>query len=326
MIIYKSDFTDPYFNLASEQYLMDNTRGDIFMLWRNAPSVIIGCAQNAYAELDKGFIDAHGIPVVRRLSGGGAVFHDLGNVNFTFITDADNSQIDFDRFTAPIVAALRGLGADAETTGRNDISVQGMKVSGNAQCHRGGRILHHGTLLFDADISGLCGALRPDPEKLRSKGVSSVRSRVGNISAIIRERDVTFEMDALGFKQYIEASVSGGARAVTFSDADIAAISALRESKYSRWEWNWGRSREFAVVRRRYFPYGLCEISYTADAGVLRDVSVCGDFFGVRDISGLCESLIGVRCEREDIKAAASDVGCYINGASPEDIASLILG
>ena len=179
--------TDPYFNLAAEEYVLEKGEGAAFLLWRNGPSVIIGKNQNAFAQLRLPFVQANHIQVARRLTGGGAVFHDLGNINFTFITDAsEHDQIDFARFTAPIIANLKQFGVAATLNGRNDLLAVGRKISGNAQCvyHTEDgrrRLLHHGTLLFSADLSRLSGALQVNREKMESKGIESVVSRVANI-------------------------------------------------------------------------------------------------------------------------------------------------
>ena len=217
MISYRTDVTDPYFNLAMEEYLID-TAGDeeIFILWRNEPSVIIGRNQNAFSELDVSFAREHDIKVVRRLTGGGAVFHDLGNINYTFISpDIDGGSLNFARFCEPIVRALRALGLDASLSGRNDILAEGRKVSGTAQCVRSGHVMHHGTLLWDADFSAMAGVLRPDTEKLAAKGIKSVRSRVGNIRALLaelgdeRQSDVTVPDSVLGLGEYLYSSFPG---------------------------------------------------------------------------------------------------------------------
>ena len=192
MKIYITDRTDPYFNLASEQYLLDTENDEVFMLWRNEKAVIIGRNQNAYAEINKPFVDEHGIKVVRRLTGGGAVFHDLGNVNFTYIVPrSDCPTLDFERFSRPVINALRGLGVEAELSGRNDITVDGRKISGNAQCVYNNKVMHHGTLLFSADMSQMAGALNVDEEKIKSKGIKSVRARVCNLSEYLPDMDVT---------------------------------------------------------------------------------------------------------------------------------------
>ncbi|MBR4256441.1 MAG: lipoate--protein ligase family protein, partial [Clostridia bacterium] len=211
MKIYKNEITDPYFNLASEQYLLDTEEDDVFMLWRNRPSVIIGRNQNAYAEINRGFVTDNDIAVVRRLTGGGAVFHDLGNINFTFITKKGGADaLDFARFCQPVIDALRALGVPAELSGRNDMTADGRKFSGNAQCVYNGRVMHHGTLLFDADMNSMAGALNVDPEKMKSKGVKSVRARVCNLREFLPDTDV------VSLKTYLENSM--GENAAPFSE------------------------------------------------------------------------------------------------------------
>ncbi|NLE12741.1 MAG: lipoate--protein ligase [Clostridiales bacterium] len=323
MTLYTNDVTDPRFNLASEEYLIDNLPGDAVMLWRNEPSVIIGRSQNAYAEIDRGYIETHGIKVVRRLSGGGAVFHDLGNVNYTFIVDEgkDGNALDFGRFIAPVIEALAELGIDAEMSGRNDIVVGGVKISGTAQCHRNGRLLHHGTLLYSADLGRLAGALRVNEEKLKSKGVASVRSRVGNLRELCG-----LELDVTEFMAHLQRSLAASAQeTVPLTGRHAEAIRRLAEEKYGTWEWNWGESRSFDRTRRHYYPYGLVEVGLTAERGVISACSITGDFFGVREISELCEALIGLRLERAPVLAALENIGDYISGAKPEDIAALII-
>ena len=327
MIIYHTTHTDPYFNLAAEQYLMDRHPTDpIFMLWRNEASVIIGKNQNAYAELDAEYVREKNIKVVRRLTGGGAVFHDLGNVNFTFILP-EQQAIDFARFTEPVIAALRELGMDAQLSGRNDITVDGMKVSGNAACVYNGCTMHHGTLLFSADLSDLAGALKPNPAKIRSKGIGSVRSRVTNICEHLKT-----PMTAEVFLAFLEAyvSVRCGASPISFTEEECAEITSLANARYSRWEWNFGMSKAFEAVYTHYFEFGTVEASVTLEQGVIKALSIGGDFFGTRDINELAEALIGIRYDSDSLtsilEAIPMPLSDYILGAAPSEIASLICG
>ena len=318
-VIYNTS-TDPYFNLAVEEYLID--REDprpVFMLWRNSAAVIIGRNQNAYAELNEQFVRENGIAVVRRLTGGGAVFHDEGNINYTVIVpSADGTPLDFAGFAAPIISALRSLGIRAELSGRNDIVVDGHKVSGNAQCIRNGRIMHHGTLLWSADLSKLAGALKVDPDKIRSKGIRSVRSRVANLRDLL-----ALDMDVEDFMEHLFAVCASAPRVLT--PEETARIGELRDSKYATWDWNWGKSREFSLERRARFPYGTVNVRFDADGGHITDVSITGDFFSIRDIGELCDSLRGVRLEESAMLAALEPVGLYIYRAAPDDIMHLFL-
>ncbi|MBQ8914784.1 MAG: lipoate--protein ligase [Clostridia bacterium] len=315
---------DPYFNLASEEFLLERCEGDIFMIWRNEKSVIIGKNQNAYAEVDRAFCKERGVKVVRRLTGGGAVFHDEGNVNFSFVTDAVGEGIDFYPFTSNVCSALSSFGIKALANGRNDIEVAGVKVSGNAQCvhnckDKRRRLLHHGTLLFSADLSDLSGALRPRADKMESKGIKSVRSRVGNI------RDMEGYVGpgcAEGFARAL-CRLMGGDASGDFSEAEKAEIRALSEKKYSTWQWSFGEGPRFSDTVNGRFPYGGVEISFSARHGAIEEIKISGDFFALRDMGELEERLVGVTLEPTVLAAAFSDVCEYIHGARAADICGL---
>lgn len=318
MTIILNEHTDPYFNLAAEEYLIDHAEGEVMMLWRNAPSVIIGKNQNAYAEINEPFVRAKGIKVVRRLTGGGAVFHDLGNVNYTFIVPRGSGEaLDFARFAMPVVEALRRLGVPAEFSGRNDILIDGKKVSGSAQCVRNGKTMHHGTLLFRSDMTELAGALNVDPEKIKAKGIKSVRARVGNIGDRLPDHDV------LSFKHYLESCFDGEKRG--FTDEEEKGIALLRDRKYAAWEWNFGESKALSVLKKKYFPFGQVAFELSADGGVITGCVITGDFFGVSDVSELAARLVGTRMECEALKTAIGDPSDYIWGADAALLAELIL-
>lgn len=322
MKLYLNESTDPYFNLAAEQVLLDTEDEPVFMLWRNDRAVILGRNQNAYAEINRPFAEEHGIAVVRRLTGGGAVFHDLGNLNFTFIVPREDCpELDFDRFTRPVADALRRLGVPAEISGRNDLTAEGRKISGNAQCVYNGKVMHHGTLLFSADLSEMAGALRVDPEKMRSKGIGSVRSRVGNLS------DYLPGMDVLELKRILEDSILEGqdehAERTCFSPEQTAAAERLKRDKYASWDWTWGASPAFGKTVKKRFPFGGVELSYESEHGILTEARFRGDYFGILPTEQLEEALTGCRLVREELAARLRDVGQYIHGASPEDIAEM---
>lgn len=292
---------DPCYNLAFEEYVLTSRReGDYLLLWQNASAVVIGQNQNAEAEIDRAFVEAHGIRVVRRSTGGGAVYHDLGNLNYSFITDAgDAGRLAMDRFTRPVVAALRALGLRAEASGRNDILVEGRKVSGTAQRLLGGRILHHGTLLFDTDPAMAEGALRADPEKFRSKSAKSVRSRIGNIRDFL-DRD----LDLPAFWDYLKTALSGGGFVTgSLSPEELAAVETLRREKYAAWAWNFGRSPQYDMTRRRRWEGGTLEARASVEEGRLTAVSFRGDFLSCRPLDAVTEALRGVPFRREDAAA-----------------------
>lgn len=289
------------------------------MLWRNDKTVVIGKNQNAYAELDREYADSHGITVSRRLTGGGAVFHDLGNVNFSVIIPSDGKGIDFKKYTMPIISSLNKMGLSAELSGRNDILIDGKKVSGNAQCVRNGKVLHHGTLLYSADLSDVAAVLKVDAAKLQSKGIKSVRSRVANIKELLNT-----DMDVLDFMDAVESSFKGEKRC--FTEAEIEAITKLRNEKFATWEWIWGRSKEYSLNTKQRFPYGTVEAHINTDRGVIKEISFSGDFFGVGDIRELEEGLVGIRYEYADIldRLIKCDINRYIFGSQAEEISKLL--
>ncbi len=324
MKIIKNPHTTPYFNLATEEYLIDRVPGDIFMIWRNDRAVIIGRNQNAYAELDVGYCKTHNIDVVRRLTGGGAVFHDPGNVNYTFIASGSGSTLDFAGFCRPVIDALASLGVNAELSGRNDLTVDGLKISGNAQTLRNGRVLHHGTLLFDAAIDSMVGALKVDEAKLRSKGIGSVRSRVTNLRSMLDR-----PLDVVGFFDYIADYVAShveSAEPYSLTDADIAEIRRLTDTKYSTWAWNFGESREYSRRNSVRFPFGTVTVELSCDRGVISAVKLSGDFFATEDVSTLEAALVGVAFDAGSVRDVLGglDVGRYVAGATVEELVGLL--
>lgn len=320
LIIIRNLNTNPHFNLACEQYLLDNVEDEIFMLWRNDKTVVIGKNQNAYAEVNTEFVRENNIKVARRITGGGAVFHDLGNVNFTFITSKENADsLNFDRFTAPIIKALGKLGASAEPSGRNDITIDGKKVSGNAQCVYNGRVMHHGTLLYSADMSKVSGALNVDTDKIKSKGIKSIRSRVANIIDYIDKK-----MDVCDFITFLESQINAPAREL--SSEETEKIHTLCNEKYSTWDWIWGRSKSYSTINRRYFPFGLVEVCIDTDRGKIANVRIFGDYFGVCDISEIEKALTGIQYDYSSIINVLSgfNLDNYIYGSKAEDITKLL--
>lgn len=290
---------NPFYNLAFEEYVLSHrTRGDYLLLWQNDNTIVIGQNQNAEEEINRAFAEEHGMRIVRRATGGGAVYHDLGNLNYSFITDAgDAERLAISRFTRPVVSALRGLGLQAEAGGRNDILVGGRKVSGTAQRLLNGRILHHGTLLFDADPGMVAGALRVDPEKFRSKSAKSVRSRIGNIRDFLRT-----DMDLTAFWNYLKETLAGeGFTTGTLSPEELCGVEALRRSKYDTWEWNFGRSPAFDLANKRHWDGGSLEVRLSVEEGRIARVSFWGDFLSRCALDPLTAELAGTPFRREAV-------------------------
>jgi lipoate-protein ligase A len=321
--------TDPYFNLAAEEYVMDHFDRDCFMLWRNEPTIIVGRHQNTLAEINLDYVRENNLPVVRRLSGGGAVFHDLGNLNFTFIAGGGDgnhrTEVDFRRFTQPILDALQGLGVDARFEGRNDLTIDGRKFSGNAEYVHGGRILHHGTLLFSARMADVAAALRPDPAKFDDKAVKSVRSRVTNISEHLPRPMTVLEFrDCL--MEYVMAETPG-AEAYTFSAQDRAAIERLRDTKYATWEWNFGHSPRYNFSKRARTPGGTVEVTLDVADGVIQAAHFYGDYFTHGDPAELAAGLVGAT-HREDAlreRLVAFHMPDYFHNITADDLMGILL-
>ena len=315
--------TDPYRNLAAEEYLLHNFDEPVFRLWRNAPCVVIGKNQNALAEIDIDYIRAHDITVVRRLSGGGAVFHDLGNVNFTFIEtrrDGEDTSDMFRRFTAPILEALRNLGVDARLEGRNDLTIDGRKFSGNALCVEKDRVLQHGTLLFSASMGSLAGALKNRPEKYSDKAVKSNVSRVTNISSHLKE-----PMDCLAFMEYLGEAIGRDTPRYTYTEADLAAIETLTREKYATDGWNFASSPRYSFSNCAKLGCGLVEVSFDVAQGVITRLNIGGDFFFIRPIEEFCEKMVGCEHLKEKIAGRISTIGPgdYFGRVSVEELTGL---
>ncbi|MCG0274909.1 MAG: lipoate--protein ligase [Thermosediminibacteraceae bacterium] len=316
--------TNPYFNLAAEEYLLKEFSEEIFMLWRNEPSVIIGKNQNALAEIDIDYVKKNNIPVVRRLSGGGAVFHDLGNLNFTFIVNDDISHFaDFKKFTEPIIEVLKKLSIDAEFSGRNDITIGGKKISGNAQYCYKKRILHHGTLLFSASIRDLSSALKSKAIKFEDKAVKSVEKRVTNISEHLKEPLTIEEFIDLIMDHIKERRKEG--KVYEFTPEDIRNIERLVKEKYGTWEWNFGESPNYKFKNEKKFPGGTVEVNMNVERGIIKDIKFYGDFFGRNDIAEIEELLKGVRHEEEELRKAFCRVNIsdYFAGITVDELVSL---
>lgn len=308
------DFTDPYFNLASEEYLFKRKKENFIYVWRNSPAVIVGINQNAFAEVNFDYTLANDVKTVRRLTGGGAVYHDLNNLCYTVIAPFNENADAYKEFTAPVIEYLNSLGVKAEFSGRNDIVLDGKKISGSAQTVYDGRIMHHGTLLFDTDMSALERALKPNKLKMESKGIKSVRARVANVKDYLP--DVTVE----DFKRGLSKHFAKTCVRYVFSEQDIKEIKKLVREKYSRYEWNVGRSPKGKNLFEYKFPFGVFSFSFDTENGKIKNAEITGDFFSGKDVKEFAASLNGVNFKKEDVKAAFNKVGDYIKGATADGI------
>ncbi len=318
--------TDPCYNLALEQHVLEHRReGDWLLLWQNANTVVIGLNQNTAEEINAAFVAEHGITVVRRMTGGGAVYHDLGNLNYSFISDLGNTEeLTIRRFTEPVCRALAAMGVAAETSGRNDILVEGKKVSGVAQRIAGGRILHHGTLLFNSDPAMIAGALKADPAKFSSKSAKSVRSRVGNICDFLPAG-----ADLPQFRgRLLQELTRDGLIHETLTDAELADVRKLADEKYRSWEWTYGRSPEYAYRSRARFPGGTLEVRMNVRQGLIEDMVFYGDFMATAPLNALCSAMRGTRLERSALDAVFShfDFPSVFGGITKAEVLGLILG
>ncbi|MDC7240419.1 MAG: lipoate--protein ligase [Spirochaetales bacterium] len=327
MTYIESSSTDPFFNLALEEYVFNSLPKDkeYFMLWQNENSIIIGKHQNTIEEINIPYVKEKSIRVARRLSGGGTVYHDLGNLNFTFITDSpENREIDLASFCVPVVEALGSLGVEAEISGRNDILIKGKKFSGNAQYIRFGRVMHHGTLMFDSNIEVLVEALNVSQDKISSKGIKSVRSRVTNISEHLDGSMSTLEFRNI-LREFMEKR--NGMKPYTLTEEDLAAVNKLRK-QYESWEWNYGRSPAFSLRKeRRVEGCGKIQIFLDVKKGVITGFTTRGDYFGAEDSTPLEEALRGCALNEDSLYSALKDldVGFFYKNLDREQLISIIL-
>ena len=313
--------TNPYFNLAAEEFLLRQTDDEIFMLWQNAPCIVVGKNQNTLAEINEAYVREKGIAVVRRQTGGGAVFHDLGNVNYTFIVNDAESLFDFKRFCRPVTGALAALGVKAEFSGRNDLLAGGKKFSGNAQCRWQGRVMHHGTILVCASMAGLSSALRVNSKKFADKSVSSVASRVTNLSAHLAK-----PLSAKELIGHIFAHVAPGAVSEDFTPAEKKQILKLSKEKYETWDWNYGRSPAYRFQNEKKFPAALVQVGFDVKDGVICAIDIWGDFFSAGDIGAVTGALTGVRHDRDEMKKALAgfEFENYIKGVAKDDFIDML--
>ena len=319
--------SDPSYNLAMEQYVFDCLPRDrmYFMLWQNDNAIIVGKYQNTIAEINEEAVRERGIRVVRRLSGGGAVYHDMGNLNFTFITDVGESNaLDLKIFCEPVVRTLATLGVKAEVNGRNDITIDGKKFSGNSQYLRQGRVMHHGTIMFNSDLSVVSEALQVDPTKFQTKGVRSVRSRVTNVADHL-DRPVSLPE----FRRILLENIlrENPGQPYPLTPKDLAAVEKLREERYAAWDWNYGQSPACTVLRRRRVEgCGLVEAYISVDSGLISAIAFRGDFFSAVEPEELAPRFVGRTPDQAGFAAALEgvDVSRYFAGLQNDQLIEIL--
>lgn len=319
---------DPSINLAIEEYALKHLSTDesYLLFYINSPSIIIGKHQNTIEEINQEYVRAHDIQVVRRLSGGGAVYHDLGNLNFSFITKDDGQSFhNFLKFTQPVIDFLKKMGVPAELSGRNDLQVGDKKISGNAQFSTRGRMFSHGTLMYDLNLDDVQASLNANPEKFKSKSTKSVRSRVANIKELLGT-DMTIEEFRAELLRSIFGMEPGQVPQYKLQEKDWEVIHQISEERYRNWDWNYGQSPESNVKHAKKFPAGIIDIRMNIKDGYIAEIKIYGDFFGVGDVTDIENLLRGKRYEEQSVRSALADVNVkhYFGNIEFDDLVGLI--
>lgn len=321
----RNDRTDAHFNMALDEYCLEEYPwGEpVFYLWQNAPSVIIGLNQNAYAEVNIPYLESHGIKLARRVTGGGAVYHDLQNLNYTIVGRSNDLDRDFPGYMHLMLDALRSLGVDAQMSGRNDILVDGRKVSGYAKRVYKDRLMIHGTLMYDVNIEELTNALAAPGGKLDSAGIASVRSRVANL------RDYLPQFDSLAaMKAALQEILAAGDTEISLSEEQLNEIQTIADTKFSTWEWNYGRSPSADFCRSRKCSCGTVEVRFCISHGVISSLTFGGDFLGFLPSEELASHLTGCIFSREALTQALKKepVSRYFDALTADELIDIILG
>lgn len=304
--------TEPQWNMAHDEFLLDGLTETVFCLWQNRPSVIVGLNQNPYAEVDVKYLGTNNITLARRVTGGGAVYHDMGNLNYSIAGPIAEME---DAFSL-MARTLRQLGIPAELSGRNDILVDGRKCSGYAKRLSKNRMMIHGTLMWDVDLETLTRALAVPGSKLAAKGIASVRSRVANLKDYLPQFQTLAE-----FQKALQDILADGSPELPLTPLQRAEIDLMADQKFRTWEWNWGHSPQASFRNSQKFPCGTVQVDYTLKNGVFECLTFCGDFLGNKPASELAQKLIGVRLEAV-LTAPVSD---YFDGLSAADLYTLFL-
>jgi lipoate---protein ligase len=326
LFIDNKGITDPRINLAIEEYALKNLDIDesYLLFYINEPSIIIGKNQNTIEEINTDYVEKEGLHVVRRLSGGGAVYHDFGNLNFSFITKDDGESFhNFQKFTEPVVKALNKLGVNAELSGRNDLLAEGRKISGNAQFSTKGRMFSHGTLLFDSEMENVVSALKVKKDKIESKGIKSIRSRVANISEFLSEKMTIEEFRSTLLDFIFDGS---DVEEYVLTEEDWANIQELSKERYQNWNWNYGKSPKFNLQHSHRFPVGQIDVRLEVNKGMIENCKIYGDFFGVGNVEDIEDKLAGTKYERKEIVRVLEGVYIqhYFGNVTKEEFVELV--
>ena len=322
----RNNHTDPYFNMAFDEYCLEQLTIDepVFFLWQNRPSVIMGANQEVHTEVNLDYLKENNISLVRRVTGGGAVYHDFGNLNYTIVGRSDDLERDYPEYTRYMLQALQKLGVQATMSGRNDILVEGRKVSGFAKRVCKNRLMIHGTLMFDVDIDRLTQALCPPATKLQSKGIASVRSRVANLSEYLPEiPDISL------FKQQLERILSNNYtdQEWILSPEDIQNIEQLAHDKFERWEWIYGHSPRATLNFSEKLTCGTVHIHLNIAENRITSCKFGGDFIGNLPTNELEDALTGIPYDRDSISRflEQTDISRYLDGVTNAELLRLII-
>ncbi|WP_125708729.1 lipoate--protein ligase [Companilactobacillus zhongbaensis] len=334
MYFYRMRSTDIRDNLATEQYLMNNVEFDepLVLFYIQKPCIIVGRHQNTLEEINLDYVKENDITVTRRISGGGAVYDDLGNISFSFVVNSDNDNFgNFKKLTKPIIDALKDMGATtAEVSGRNDLMVDGKKFSGNAMYTKNGKMFSHGTLAYDVDLSVLSNALNVPKDKIESKGIKSVKSRVTNVKPYLKPEYQSLTTEQFRDRLILELFHANSMEEIAnkeyqLTENDKAAIQKLNDDYYYNWDWVYGKSPDFSVKNRKHFQMGTIDVRYEISAGKIKNIEIYGDYFGKKDSNEIKEKLLNQDYDSESIKNILNgfDLDQYFSGVDHDDVIDL---
>lgn len=323
MLCINSENTDPCFNLASEEYFLRFSDADVFLLYRNVPSIVVGKHQNTLAEINLSYVHEKGIRVARRISGGGAVFHDLGNINFAFITTGREGElVNYRKFTQPVIDALGRIGLKVNLGPRNELLLGDLKISGTASHVYKRRVLHHGTLLFSSDLGALSNALKAPAGQFDDRGVKSIPSKVTNIRDHLGESMNATDFQNLLMEHILDTAVTPKPRTYAYSEEDLREITGLCHSKFSTWEWNFGYSPKYQFRRKISIGEGTVELQLQVEKGIIRSVMIGGGGDSMPDLPELEKMILGCNHDPQSLRRRLSriSVAAFIPGLENEEL------